>query len=366
MIDGNTVLHSDDMEIENQEQENEAFIEYDIASYPSDFTLEGLYLQWKKGSIVIPDFQREFVWSIEQASLLIDSFLMGLPVPPVFLYLQEDSKYLVIDGQQRLLSIFSFFEGYFGNEEHGKRKVFSLKGLNDNIRYAKKTFKEFSESDRRKIEGSVLRAINIRQINPAEKNTSVYHIFARLNTGGTSLKPQEIRNCVFTGEFVSVLRQLNDDKNWRKIIGKKDLDKYQKDVELVLRLFALLEKGESSYEKPMKEFLNKAMENNRKGQAEFVQEFRGKFPLACKEIIERLGEKPFHVRGPINTAYLDSVFCTIYKNISSMPDELAKNYRSLKQDKAFNNDYTSSGTQDTITLRNRFKEVRKILLGMSE
>ena len=73
------------------------------------------------------------MWNIRQASLLIDSFMMGLPVPPVFLYLAEDNKYLVIDGQQRLLSIFFFFEGYFGQEEHGKRKVFKLTGLDDSI-----------------------------------------------------------------------------------------------------------------------------------------------------------------------------------------------------------------------------------------
>ena len=61
------------------------------------------------------------------------------------------------------------------------------------------------------MDGCVLRAINIRQISPSDRNTSVYHIFERLNTGGTPLKPQEIRNCVFAGEFVVILKELNKD-----------------------------------------------------------------------------------------------------------------------------------------------------------
>lgn len=356
----------DDMEIENQEQDDEAFIEYDITSYPSDFTLDNLYSQWKKGTIVIPEFQREFVWSIEQASLLIDSFMMGLPVPPVFLYLDEESKYLVIDGQQRLLSVYFFFDGYFGKEEHGKRKVFKLKGLDDKHRYAGKAFKDFSEPDRRKIEGSVLRAINIRQIKPATQNTSVYHIFERLNTGGTSLRPQEIRNCVFAGPFVTILKTLNKDESWRKIIGKPKLDKYQKDLELVLRLFALLEEGVGSYEKPMKEYLNKAMQRNRAGDSDFVREFKSRFPATCKRIVELLGEKPFHVRGPINTAYLDSVFCTVYEGSQNLPTDLPERFDRLKQDEGFNDRFTKAGTQDSAVLRDRFVAVKQALLNETE
>jgi len=366
MPEKNIDNQEEDLEIENSEQENEAVVEYDIASYPSDFTLDNLYSQWKKGSIVIPEFQREYVWSIRQASLLIDSFMMGLPVPPVFLYLAEDNKYLVIDGQQRLLSIFFFFEGYFGQEEHGKRKVFKLTGLDDSIRYAGKTYKDLSEDDRRKLDGCVLRAINIRQISPSDRNTSVYHIFERLNTGGTPLKPQEIRNCVFAGEFVVILKELNKDENWRKVIGTSSLNKYQKDVELLLRLFALLEQGAGAYEKPMKEFLNKVMQRHKSGDSDFVKEFKMKFPEACKRIIELVGEKPFHVRGPINSAYLDSVFCTIYSNLESLPDRLTSNYESLKDNSEFNDNYTRAGTQDTATLKARFKQVERILLDSTE
>jgi len=366
MTEANTYTQEEELNEEYPEQENEPIVEYDITSYPSDFTLDNLYSQWNKKSIVIPGFQRNYVWNIKQASLLIDSFMMGLPIPPVFFYLDEDNKYLVIDGQQRLRSIFFFFEGYFGQEEHGRRTIFKLTGLDERIRYAGKTYKDISEDDRRKLEGCVLRAINIRQITPSEQNTSVFHIFERLNTGGTALKPQEIRNCVFAGEFVSTLRELNEDENWRNIIGKSSPDKLQKDVEWILRLFALLEQGACKYVKPMKEFLNSAMRRHKSGDSDFVKNFKTKFPETCKTIIKLLGNKPFHVRGPINSAYLDSVFCTIYSNLENLPNRLTENYQTLKNNNDFNINYTQLGTQDTTKLKIRFKQVEQFLINPTE
>ena len=172
-------------------------VSYDIATYPSDFTLSGITDMWNNGNIVIPEFQREFVWTIKQSSLLIDSFLRGLPVPPVFFYIDEENKNLVIDGQQRILSIVFFMEGYFGREStHGKRAVFRLRGIGEKNTYLNKRFVDLEESDQRKLKQTVLRAVNIRQIRPQGEGTSAYHIFERLNTGGTPLRPQEIRNSV--------------------------------------------------------------------------------------------------------------------------------------------------------------------------
>src|SRR4051812_2571353 len=93
---------------------------YEIATYPADFTLEGLHAKWNAGDLVIPPFQRKFVWSQAQASKLIESFLVGLPVPAIFLYTERSSeKSLVVDGQQRLRTVFYFFDGSFGEEEGG-------------------------------------------------------------------------------------------------------------------------------------------------------------------------------------------------------------------------------------------------------
>ncbi len=252
---------TDDLETHEELEDTEAFVTYEIASYPSDLTLAGINDMWRQGDIIIPDFQRNYVWTMAQASLLIESFLLGLPVPQVFFYVDQENKNLVIDGQQRILSAVYYFGGFFGDENmQGKKQVFRLTGLDERSPFAKKAYTDLSESEQRKLRSAVLRAINIRQLTPKNESTSIYHIFERLNTGGTPLKPQEIRNCVFRGSLVPILKELNKDKSWRGILGKDPFDKHQKDVELILRIFALSSgPGWDKYEKPMKEFLNVAM-----------------------------------------------------------------------------------------------------------
>lgn len=352
---------SDEIQIVEEPEEDEIPVNYDIATYPSDFTLSGIHKMWNDGDIEIPSFQREFVWTMKQASLLIESFLAGLPVPPVFFYIDEEQKNLVIDGQQRILSVVYFFEGYFGKESiQGKKQVFRLNGLDERSPYHNLRFGDLSQSDQRKLQKAVLRAINVRQLSPTEENTSIYHIFERLNTGGTPLKPQEIRNCVFRGDFATILRDLNKDGNWRLLIGKKTLDKHQKDIELILRVFALSQRWDS-YEKPMKEYLNVAMRRNRDVHAKNVARFKNIFPNVCKRIFSELGPKPFHLRGPLNTSALDSIFCTLLDNFSDIPKNVATRYQSLKTDPQFR-ELTSGGTTDTLVLRKRFELARDHLI----
>ena len=318
---------------------------------------------WDNGGIVIPEFQRNFVWTIKQSSLLIESFLLGLPVPQVFFYIDENNKNIVIDGQQRILSIIYYLEGYFGTESiHGKRQVFRLQGLDENNPYYKKRFVDLDEADQRKLKfNSVLRAINIKQLSPKEEHTSVYHIFERLNTGGTPLKPQEIRNCVFLGEFVRILKKLNEDKNWRKILGKTTIDKHQKDIELILRIFSLSNNWQK-YEKPMKEFLNVNMEKERNGKSPRVKHFVENFIKAAEMIVKKLGEKPFHVRGPLNSAVLDSIFCIFLDNIDKLPGDIDQRFRKLVEDESYK-ETTYYSTSDASVLTDRFKKAQSYLVG---
>jgi uncharacterized protein with ParB-like and HNH nuclease domain len=357
-------LDTDILEIEKEEEQtDEVLIEYDIATYPSDNTLEVLYKMWGDGKkdITIPDFQRGFVWTIQQSSKLIESFLIGLPVPPVFFYIDKENKNLVVDGQQRILSIMFFFEGYFGHENaKGKRQIFKLTGLNSKSPFHNKRYVELSEAEQRKLNGSVLRAINIRQLSPREENTSIYHIFERLNTGGTPLTSQEIRNVVFRGRFLKKLKILNNDANWRLIIRKKTPDKHQKDIELILRIFGLANHL-NIYDKPMNEFLNKIAKRYQNSESDLIGQFAINFSKTCKIIHENLRLKPFNVRGPLNTSALDSVFCTILSNLNSVPNNLKDRYNKLITDEKFV-DYTSLGTTDQKTLKDRFAYVKKMLI----
>lgn len=343
--------------------EEEAFVRFDIATYPSDLTLQVLLEQWRVGDIEIPDFQRAYVWKQKQASLLIESFLLGLPVPPVFFYVGEDNKSIVIDGQQRITSVVYFLDGFFGKEdEKGQRTVFRLTGLSNQSPFFNKSFKELSESDQRKLRNAVLRAINIRQLSPDKDASSMYYIFERLNTGGTPLKPQEIRNCVYRGNVVKKLEDLNLNSDWRALVGSPEPDKHQRDIELILRLLALCENF-AGYEKPMKEFLNSCMKRNAAFEAPAALEFERNFPLAVKRVAEKLGNQPFRYGGPTNSAFLEAVMLAVMENRDSeLPADFVKRFNRMKQSEEFRRDVSAS-TSDNAVVARRKKTAAAYLFG---
>jgi len=348
---------AEDIDLEEIESEAEDYdsgpAEYDVATYPADFTLEVLNDKWKAGDIEVPGFQREFVWKQTQASKLIESFMVGLPVPAVFLYTERKSqKYLVIDGQQRLKSVFYFLEGYFGDEDRKKRSVFRLEGLSQKSKWYKKTFEEFDEPDQRKLKNSVLRAFIVQQLDPQD-DTSVYHIFERLNTGGTLLTNQEVRNCVYGGTFNSLLIDLNTNSAWRAILGRLKEDSRQKDKELILRFFALQGDNIKTYEKPLKDFLNKFMRHNRNPGDEALKRLRSTFENTCSGVAAALGTKPFHIKAGLNSAVFDSVMVAFSSHLDNVPPDIAERYKTLVN----NPDYlklVKSGTTDDETVRRRF------------
>lgn len=161
-------------------------VEFNIVVSSSDWTLELLASKFRGGDIIVPDYQRKFVWDIRRASTLIESFAIGLPVPQVFFYENSAGELEVIDGQQRITSIAYFFEGYFGEEDaNGNRQAFKLKGLEQRKDLEGKSFAELDDRTKRKIKNASLRGVTVKQLTPEEEQPeSVYHIFERLNTGG--------------------------------------------------------------------------------------------------------------------------------------------------------------------------------------
>jgi hypothetical protein len=355
----------DDVELEQISSEDEDYSsappKYQIATYPADFTLEVLHSKWKSGDIEIPPFQRKFVWKIGQSSKLIESFLCGLPVPAIYLYTERASqKYLVIDGQQRLKSIFYFFEGLFGEETGRKRIVFRLEGLNDKSEWLGKSFADFDAADRRRLQNSVLRSFIVQQLDP-EDDTSIYHIFERLNTGGTLLTNQEVRNCVYGGKLNNLFMELNSNTNWRLILGRSKLDTRLKDIELMLRFFAFYHNF-NKYEKPLKDFLSKYMSRNRNPPSEYLEKLREIFEKTCDTIISTLGNKPFHLRAGLNSAVYDSVMVAFARNLSHVPSDVKERYTTLRHDQNFLK-YTSDHTTDLETVRERFRLSGSVLFG---
>ena len=353
-----------DLELEPIVSEDEDYASappsYQITTYPADFTLEVLHQKWRNDEILVPDFQRRFVWKQVQASKLIESFLVGLPVPAVFFYAERASrKYFVIDGQQRLKSIFYYFDGYFGPEEKDLRKVFSLKGLHEKSPFRERRYEDLREEEQRQLKNAVLRAFIVQQLDPND-DTSMYHIFERLNTGGTLLANQEIRSCVYAGPFSAFLGDLNGFEPWRRILGKHEPDARKKDVELILRFLAMRDTG--SYEKPMKDFLSKFMRKNQNASQSALRKTGRLFKQTCGTVLDSLGDKPFHIRSGLNAAVMDAVMCAFAQNLNSIPLDLRSRYESLLKDEEFEKN-TRGGTTDATVVRRRFDQATAHLFG---
>ncbi|HEU5341259.1 DUF262 domain-containing protein [Edaphobacter sp.] len=322
-------------ESEEDEQDLQAFR---ISYYPADLTLRGYLDKWNAKQLIIPKFQRSYVWDQVKASKLIESFLLGLPVPGVFLYKERNTNKLqVVDGQQRILTAVRFFANEFDE------KIFRLKGVLP--KWNGKTYQELPESDRLQLDDTVLRATVIQQLDP-EDDSSIFHIFERLNTGGINLNPMEIRKCVYSGVFFDLLDALNSAPEWRKLIGQPKLDKRIRDSELLLRVLALSREW-STYQKPMKRFLSSFLAKaNKRFKVEGDPALRAeqtKWTETLHFALAQLGEKPFHLRGRLNYAALDSTLIAAHlaqdRNVTNFGERYAELIRQ--------EDYLHWVTQDT-------------------
>lgn len=337
--------------------------DYKITVIPADLTLESLHTRWINKELLIPGFQRKFVWKLPQSSKLVESFLLGLPVPAVFLYKDKEEKHEVIDGQQRLKSIFYFFEGYFGDEDSSHhRTVFRLKGLNEKSRFFDKTYSELEEVDQRRLRNGILRAFIIEQLNPND-NTSIYHIFERLNTGGTVLKNQEVRNCVYWGPFNDTLQALNQFPPWRNLVGRQTLDRRMKDVELILRFLAFHDlENLDDYERPMNDFLSNYMSQHRMATNDFLDSKGTLFKETCRALTSNLAEKPFHIYGTLNVAVLDSVSVAFSRHLQEIPTDIKDRYSGLIKDEDYIKLVTGP-TADAGNVKGRMDKANRVLFG---
>ncbi len=312
-------------------EESSAPLIYDISSYGADYDVDGLVKRLKRGDIFIPPFQRDYVWNQAEASRLVESLLLGLPVPGVFLAKEGDSNRLsVIDGQQRLKSLLFYYEGFFNPKEgDSRKKVFRLKNVQE--QFESKTYDELEEEDRIKLDDSIIHATIIKQESPNDNNTSIYHVFERLNTGGRKLTPQEIRSAIYIGKMNEMIAELNEYPAWRELFGKKN--NRLKDQEMILRFFAIYSSLEN-YSKPLKEFLNKFNGRYRNPNEEEITRLRSIFERTADLILSKIGKNAFRPDRVFNAAAFEVLMVGIARRIDENIDfdsfvlDLDKLYKS--------------------------------------
>ncbi|MCO8170883.1 DUF262 domain-containing protein [Pseudomonas sp. 21LCFQ02] len=351
-------------------EENEDFYSdddlFEISSWGADLSFRELISRYDDNELVKPELQRNYVWDKSEASRFIDSILLGLPVPSIFLAKTNDEKLLIIDGYQRLMTVRDYVKGIFTKDG----SVFKL-SKSDKIheRWKGKAFLELQPEEQRKIRNTTIHAIVFMQKSPTDGDTSLFQVFERINSGGRSLLPQEIRNCVYQGPFNSLLFELNTDPIWRQLWGREETDSRMRDMECILRFFAisdlaLLDSKKAPSRVSLKKYLNQYMGLH--NRVDFCDAFRNRFLLATRYIHDNLGVEAFHNLSPSNPdrvvpAFSATVFDSVMiavdwglrKNIAhSHTENLSARRKKALQDKALQT-YLSFETMRTETIRNR-------------
>lgn len=325
--------------------ENEEF-RYSITSYGADYTLDSIVSRIETEKIYVPPFQRQYVWTHIQASKFIESLILGLPVPGVFLSKEnETGRLLIVDGQQRMLSIANFYKGVFGE------KKFRLKNVQPDLEGL--TYDTLKEADRNRLDDSILHATVIKQETPDDDESSIYMVFERLNTGGTPLQPQEIRACIYYGPFNEFLSELVAQPAWREIFGLSN--KRMKEQELILRFFTLYFHYEE-YKKVLKSSLNKFMGTNRRFERYSKEDLESLFTNTINIIYQALGKNAFRIGNRLNAAIFDSVMIGVAKRFITNPvldsERLKITYDSLITDATYLT-YVQSGTSSEASVKGR-------------
>ena len=326
------------------------FIRYSISSYGADMPVDGIVDRLKREDIFIPPFQRKFVWTHAQASRFIESLLIGLPVPGIFMFKEPDSrKLMVVDGQQRLRTLQCFHEGILRGRE------FNLIGVSEEI--SGKTYRSLTDAERLDLDDSILHATIFQQDRPGGRS-SIYSIFERLNTGGIPLQPQEIRACVYRGKLSDLLSILAGNQHWKKVYGSSSIRK--KDEEIILRFFALYHSLEE-YERPMKKFLNDFMENHRNLDDALSKRFRSRFEGTIATVAEVLEPEALRPERNLNVSVADAVLVGLAHRLDHSPirdpDALRAAHKRLLEMLRKEELYTS-GTTNKERVRKRIELAR--------
>lgn len=296
-----------------------------VYTQPYDLVVDSLIHQIKGGTIFLqplsarPGFQRRYVWTDVLASRLVESILLNVPIPPCYLSQNDEFELDVIDGQQRLYSIYRYMDNQFalvGLEV--------LKDLNGS------PFHKLAPNLQRKLRTHTLRCVAVTNESHPEIK---FDVFQRLNTNTVPLNAQELRNCVYRGSLNELLKEVVTYGPWLRILGRKKPDDRMRDEELALRFFAFRTLGLSKYFTPQKNWLNEAADKGRTYPDGKIMELNGNWETAVDVALLWLAPKECFRRIPVvkasavNRALFDLTMQTAARVARADAQSLRKEFR---------------------------------------
>lgn len=312
-------------EKETQKTDYSSITNNSITQYKSDVAFITLMEGLDQGLYVIPKYQRKFIWLENQVENLAVSLIRGLPIPPIYVSRNEKKQMEILDGQQRIISLFLYYKGkYIKNSSNTSielqeitcdesltedetdflsliEKLWKLRNVTYKYRYIDDNSEEENAIDisyktlpieiKRTVDFTTISVIEIKVDDEEHKNRILYKVFENLNSGGTKLTNQELRNGIYQCKFYDMLHNINNSNNkWRSIYGP--IHKHSRDVELLLRFSAVeyffkLENEEieinnyfGSYPKLLNDFSDKAIK--------FTEEIILKYRRNIEKFINRI------------------------------------------------------------------------------
>jgi uncharacterized protein with ParB-like and HNH nuclease domain len=269
---------------------------------------------------IAPDFQRNHVWKPIQKSGFIESVLLNFPLPPIYLNETKDSTYIVIDGLQRSITLYDFYTNKFPLND--------LKAL---PKYNGLYYKDLTEQMQSKFENKKLTTFILKPSTPL---AIIYDLFNRINTGGTQLNRQEVRNCIFIGKSTELLKYLASRSYFREAIGNGVSSTRMKDREVVLRYIAFRWFDyKKEYMGDMSDYIESAMKRINSFDDAKIDEIKKDFQRVFELSYKIWGKKNFRIPTPSNKGFINTAILeTVCNYLSSKNDAyVQKNNDRIKE-----------------------------------
>ena len=270
-----------------------------------------------------PEFQRELLWKENQKNELIESILMGIPLPLIYVKEDQNGVFIIVDGKQRLTTLFDFM-----NDKFSLKNLRMLQNIN------RKKFSELTQKQQNRIEECQL---SLHVIKPPTKDRVTFDLFDRVNRGGTRLNNQEMRNALYQGNATELLKKLSASENFKEATENSIDTKRMKDRYLILRFIAFYlwrnkkllhvkTEEQVEYKSDMEDFLSKTMLFlNNEISKDIIEKIPKIFEDAMGNCFNLFGEECFRLPKKKDKGYKRPINMALFETISYFAAKLKDN-----------------------------------------